>query len=125
MKLLLDTHIYLWCLNDDRRLRKETKNLIMEATEVYVSSVSIWEAAIKIKLKKLKIEINSLIEGITQSGFSELVTTSYHAAYTLKLPDIHRDPFDRLLIAQAMTEPLKFLTADVLLAQYSELIVQG
>ena len=122
MRLLLDTHVYLWCVNDDRRLSKEIRNKIYDATEVYVSSASIWEAAIKIKLKKLQAQLNQLVHAITTSGFIELPISAKHAAFVSELPDHHRDPFDRILISQAMTEPLKLLTADSLLEKYSELV---
>lgn len=122
MRLLLDTHVFLWCIKGDRRLSKVARSKILNATEVYVSSASIWEAAIKIKLKKLQVDIQQMIESISESGFVELSITSQHAAGILRLPDIHRDPFDRLLIAQAVAEPLTFLTADGGLKNYSDLV---
>lgn len=122
MRILLDTHIFLWCIKDDRKLSKSVKAKIMQAGEVYVSSASIWEAVIKIKLKKLDGEINEIIEAIPESGFLELPISVQHAAAVSRLPDIHQDPFDRMLIAQAMYEPLTFLTADAMLQNYSELV---
>lgn len=122
MRLLLDTHIFLWCIKDDRQLSRIVKSKILQATDVYVSSASIWEAAIKIKLKKLDADLNHLIEEITGSGFLELPITARHAAAVAQLPDIHRDPFDRILVAQAICEPLTFLTADAILKDYSELV---
>jgi len=122
MRLLLDTHIFLWCIKGDRRLSQAAKSKILNATEVYVSSASIWEATIKIKLKKLEIDLGEMIESIAESGFLELPISAHHAAGVLRLPDIHRDPFDRLLIAQALFEPLTFLTADAGLRGYSELV---
>ena len=122
MRLLLDTHIFLWCVKDDRRLTKTTRSKILQASEVYISSASIWEAAIKIKLKKLDANIDQLVEAIAQSGFLELRLTANHAAQVVHLPEIHRDPFDRLLIAQAISEPLTFITADSELRNYSDLV---
>lgn len=122
MRLLLDTHVFIWCIKGDRRLSKATRSKIVNATEVYVSSASIWEAAIKIKLKKLHVDINQMIDAISTSGFTELPITAQHAAGILKLPDLHRDPFDRLLIAQSIAEPLILLTADTQLKDYSDLI---
>lgn len=122
MRLLLDTHVFLWCIKNDRRLSKAIRSKILHATEVYVSSASIWEAMIKIKLKKLQGDVNQMVEAIAESGFLELPITIHHAAATSHLPDIHRDPFDRILIAQAIFEPLTFLTADVELKKYSELV---
>jgi PIN domain nuclease of toxin-antitoxin system len=89
---------------------------------VYVSSASIWESTIKIKLKKLDADVNQIVEAIAESGFLELPITVYHAAAVSTLPDIHRDPFDRILIAQTISEPLTFLTADSQLRHYSKLV---
>lgn len=122
MRILLDTHIFLWCIKGDARLSKSIKSKILHASEVYVSSASIWESTIKIKLKKLEGDINEIVEAIAESGFLELPITSLHAAAVAALPEIHRDPFDRILIAQAVSEPLTFLTADAQLKDYSELV---
>ncbi len=122
MRLLLDTHIALWVIKNDRRLSKATRSKILNASDVYVSSASIWEMAIKVKLKKLDVDIGQAVEAIFESGFVELPITATHAANVCNLPDIHRDPFDRLLIAQAISEPLTFLTADIVLKKYSDLV---
>ena len=122
MRLLLDTHIFLWAIKDDRRLSKTTRSKILNATDVYVSSASIWEAAIKVKLKKLDADVDQIMEAISESGFVELPITARHAAAVCHLSDIHRDPFDRILIAQAISEPLTFLTADAELRNYSDLV---
>lgn len=122
MRLLLDTHIFLWWVREDKRLSKNSVDKIKEAEEVYMSSASIWEIAIKMRLGKISGDMNALIQEIHNSHFLELPVTSQHAAATLELPEIHRDPFDRLLIAQAMSEPLVFLTADPKLKKYSELV---
>lgn len=122
MRLLLDTHVFLWCVRDDRHLGKAARALIANATEVYVSSASIWEATIKQALGKLDADVDALVRAISGSGFSELPITARHAAAVSRLPDVHRDPFDRILIAQAICEPLRFLTADTALKKYSELV---
>lgn len=122
MRFLLDTHIFLWCIKNDRRLSKSTRSKILHATDVYVSSASIWEATIKMKLKKLDADVHQLVEAIAESGFLELPITIHHAAAISHLSNIHRDPFDRILIAQAIFEPLTFLTADTALKNYSELV---
>lgn len=122
MRLLLDTHIFIWIIKDDRRLSKAARNRILQASEVYVSSASIWEATIKIKLGKLDVKIDQIVEAIPESGFLELPITVYHAAAISRLSSIHRDPFDRILIAQAISEPLTLLTADEVLKEYSELV---
>ena len=92
MKVLLDTHLFLWCLSDDRKLTKSARSKILFASEIYVSSASIWEAAIKIGLKKLDADINELISCIDKSGFIELPVTARHAARVCSLQDHHRDP---------------------------------
>jgi len=99
MKLLLDTHVFLWCAKDDKKLSKKAKSKILHPDHVYVSSASIWEAAIKIKLKKLQANIDALVDAIDKCGFSELVVTVHHAAAVSRLQDLHRDPFDRILLA--------------------------
>ena len=122
MRLLLDTHVFLWCVNDDRRLSKAARDLLDGAAEIYVSSASIWEAAIKSRLGKLEADVDALASAIAASGFLELPVSAKHAAAVARLPDFHGDPFDRLLIAQAISEPLRFLTADSVLRQYSDLV---
>lgn len=122
MRLLLDTHIYLWWLQDHPKLSQEGRSRIMAASEVYVSSASIWEATIKASIGKLEVDVNHLVDEIANGGFQELPISAKHAAMVAQLPDIHRDPFDRILIAQALCEPLRFLTADGVLKGYSELV---
>lgn len=122
MRLLLDTHIFLWWIKGDAKLAKSTRTKILHASEVYISSASIWEITIKIKLKKLNGNVKEIVEAITQSGFLELPITAYHAAAVATLPAIHRDPFDRILLAQAISEPLTFLTFDAQLKNYSQLV---
>lgn len=123
MRFLLDTHIYLWCVNDEPKLSSATRSMILNAEHVYVSSVSIWEISIKSKLGKLEGDVEELVAAISESGFLELPFTAKHASLVAKLTGKHRDPFDRALVAQAMCEPLKLLTADSELCQYSELVV--
>lgn len=122
MRLLIDTHVYLWWLQDSPKLTEKARIKIQDAAEVYVSSASIWEATIKASIGKLSVDVNQLVAEISRSGFQELPITAAHAAMVARLPDIHKDPFDRILIAQAMSEPLRFLTADAVLNAYSELV---
>ena len=96
---------FFWWIKNDRRLSKIAQSKISVADEVYVSSASIWELAIKIKLKKLHADIAKLEEAIPASDFLELPISARHAAAVMNLPDIHRDPFDRILIAQAICKP--------------------
>lgn len=122
MRLLLDTHLFLWSVTDSPRLSAETRSSILGADEVYVSAVSIWEVAIKAGLGKIQGDVRQLAEAIGASGFVSLPMTALHAAAVAELPPHHRDPFDRLLVAQAMTEPLILLTADAALLEYSDLV---
>jgi PIN domain nuclease of toxin-antitoxin system len=122
MRVLLDTHIFLWWLLDDPKLSEQARSLITSASDAYVSSASIWEATIKVGLGKLDVDLNALVSEIENSGFRELPVTARHAVGVRTLPDLHHDPFDRILIAQAVSEPLRFLTADSALAGYSELV---
>ncbi|WP_316154825.1 type II toxin-antitoxin system VapC family toxin [Cupriavidus sp. BIC8F] len=123
MRLLLDTHVYLWCVTDDRKLTKEARKLILDADDVFVSGASIWEASIKAGLGKLDVDVNLLVSEIEASGFSELPVRAAHAAMVRDLPDIHRDPFDRLLVAQALSEPLRLVTSDGHLSKYTDLVI--
>ena len=122
MRLLLDTHLFLWSVADSPRLSAEARRSIVSADEVYVSAASIWEAAIKAGLGKIRGDVAQLAEAIGGSGFIELPVTAVHAARVAELPSHHRDPFDRLLVAQAMIEPLVLLTADAALLPYSDLV---
>lgn len=122
MRLLLDTHIYLWWLQDNRKLSKAGRAKIIAADEVFVSSASIWEASIKAGLGKLDVDIDVVVAEIPKSGFVELAVSARHAARLMQLPNIHRDPFDRILIAQALSEPLRFLTINAMLHSYTDLV---
>ena len=122
MRLLLDTHLFLWSVTDSARLSAEARSSILAADEVYVSAVSIWEVAIKAGLGRIQGDVRQLAEAIGGSGFVELPVTALHAATVAELLPHHRDPFDRLLVAQAMTEPLILLTADAALLEYSDLV---
>ncbi|RYE72732.1 MAG: type II toxin-antitoxin system VapC family toxin [Oxalobacteraceae bacterium] len=122
MRILLDTHVYLWWLQDSPKLSNVARVRIDSASKVYISSASIWEATIKAGIGKLEVDVNQLVAEITNCGFDELPILARHAAMVAQLPDIHRDPFDRILVAQALCEPLRLLTADGILGGYSELV---
>lgn len=123
MRLPLDTHVLLWVLADDAALSNTARAEIDRAEAVYASAASIWEISIKSALGKLKIDQRCLPDRLIEAGFLPLPVTWEHANAVRKLPNLHRDPFDRILIAQAITEPLRFMTADRTLAGYSELVV--
>ena len=118
MRLLLDTHIFIWSVTGDRQLKRATRVYLSAAEAVFVSAASIWEIAIKARLGKIEGDPEELAAAIEASGFQELPVTTRHAAAVSKLPLHHNDPFDRLLLAQAFSEPLRLLTADRVLAEY-------
>jgi PIN domain nuclease of toxin-antitoxin system len=124
MRLLLDTHIFCWSFYEPQRISRETRELMSRAEEVFVSSASMWEVAIKVRLGKMDANPQELFDQIASNGFKELPVWSRHALLVAKLPMHHADPFDRLLIAQAISEPLHLVTADPQLKQYSELVIQ-
>lgn len=109
----------------DLRLTPEARTLIESAYEVHVSSASIWEIAIKWRLGKIEENPQIVVDKLKPAGIRELRITNRHAVATSTLPLLHRDPFDRLLIAQAMSEPMHLLTADARLKAYSELVIQA
>ena len=123
MRLLLDTQVFLWWLTDSRRLGKSARERIEAADEVYVSAASIVECEAKIAAGLLEADTEEVARGIRASGFLELpvrVRAAAAASSLQRRPDA--DFFDRLLVAQAMAEPLRFLTANGALKEYSELV---
>jgi PIN domain nuclease of toxin-antitoxin system len=123
MRILLDTQIFCWSFYEPHRVSFATRELMNQAEEVFVSSASIWEVAIKVRLGKINADPQELFEQIEANGFQELPVLSKHAIVVAKLPLHHSDPFDRMLIAQAMSEPLHLVTTDAKLKPYSELVV--
>jgi len=123
MRLLLDTHVFLWWLADDERIGPATRHNLADPNNlVWVSAASIWEMAIKLgsgKLAIVQLEETALAELIPRAGFSELPVTARHAAAVASLPRHHSDPFDRLLIAQAKLEQATLVTADRALVDYA------
>lgn len=118
MNLLLDTHVLLWWLNDSPELGHVPRQAIAERDNVvFVSAASIWEIVIKKALGKLEIP-DSFEEVLEREPFLHLDITLQHAFMVGRLPDHHRDPFDRLLIAQAMVEELTLVTADPDIRRY-------
>jgi PIN domain nuclease of toxin-antitoxin system len=123
--VLVDTHLLLWAVARSRRLPREARSLILDAAnEVFYSAASIWEVAIKSALRRRDFTVNPsvLVRALGQSGFSELPVTAEHAARVAGLPTVHRDPFDRLLVAQSLAEPMTLLTDDAILVGYGPLI---
>lgn len=121
MRILLDTHLLLWAMAASRKLPRNVKSQLLDShNDIYYSAASLWEIAIKRGLQRadFRIDIEALMEALPASGFLELPITAAHAAGVARLPPIHKDPFDRLLVAQSMAEPLTLLTNDAVLADY-------
>jgi len=123
VRLLLDTSIALWVAADSPRLSEAARQEIEGAEAVFVSSMSVWEMAIKARLGKLRVDFGRLLPRLEATGIRELAVTWRHATAVRSLADHHRDPFDRMLIAQAITEPLRLITSDAQLCAYSELVM--
>jgi PIN domain nuclease of toxin-antitoxin system len=125
MRLLLDTHVLLWAVGEPARLNAGTRDLLEDtANEVLFSAASIWEIAIKAKLGRTDFAVRpeQIARAARETGFVELPVSAAAAARVVDLPLHHHDPFDRLLVAQAMAEPMRLYTADPLLPPYSELV---
>ena len=120
MKFLLDTHIWIWVLTDDPRLSRKARRELGGADEWYYSAASVWELAIKSSKEQFPIDLELLLYESEQSDLSPLAITPAHAFRVQTLPDLHSDPFDRLLVAQALSEPLILITADKTLGRYSK-----
>jgi len=121
LKLLLDTHLLLWAAGDSARLSTQARQLINNPeNELLFSAASVWEVAIKRGLNRpdFKVDARLLRRGLLDNGYSELPIVSDHVVATESLPPIHRDPFDRVLVAQATVEGITLLTTDTLLSQY-------
>lgn len=125
MKYLLDTHILLQWLNNDRTLSHKISEIIANPDNIiFVSSVNTWEITIKKSLGKLEAP-NDIEKAIEANDFQKLPITIEHSTYIANLPLYHKDPFDRLLIAQAIVEGLTLLTCDTQIPKYSVHIIQA
>ncbi|MGH3645698.1 MAG: type II toxin-antitoxin system VapC family toxin [Micromonosporaceae bacterium] len=124
MRLLLDSHVVLWWLTDDDTLSDEIKGYIDEEPEVYVSAATIWEFAIKQAMGKI-VAPEELPELIIQNRFRMLPVLPEHAVAAARLPMVHRDPFDRMLIAQASTEELTLVTRDAAILRYDAPVLKA
>jgi PIN domain nuclease of toxin-antitoxin system len=125
MRVLLDTHVLLWALAEPGRLDAETRATIESGdTEVLFSAASIWEIAIKAGLGRPDFAFDpaEIAQAAVDTGFSELAVRSNAAALVGRLPLLHHDPFDRVLVAQAIVEPAILYTADRQLVPYSDLV---
>lgn len=121
MKLLLDTHILLWAAGEPEKLSASARQLLNDPqNELLFSAASLWEITIKRSLGRedFRVEPRLLRRGLLDNGYEELAVTSQHAVSVDGLPPLHKDPFDRLLLAQALSEGITLVTADATLAGY-------
>lgn len=121
MKLLLDTHLLLWAAGTPKRVPAAARRLIEDTGNTLLfSAASLWEIAIKRGLGRADFQVDArlLRRGLLDNGYEELPITSEHAVFIESLPDIHKDPFDRILVAQATVEGIALLTSDAVIAQY-------
>ncbi|HVC50909.1 MAG TPA: type II toxin-antitoxin system VapC family toxin [Stellaceae bacterium] len=121
MRLLLDTHVLVWTISDSRRLSVAARKLLGDPdNELLCSVVSLWELAIKYSLRPAEIILDPrlLRRELLDNGFIELDVTGEHAVAIGQLPPLHKDPFDRLLVAQSLVEGITLVTADPRVAQY-------
>jgi PIN domain nuclease of toxin-antitoxin system len=121
VRVLLDTHLLLWALSAPEKLSKRARERI-DSSDVFVSAASIWEISIKSALGKLEADPNEILAGVEPAGFTHLAIVGGHAAKVVELPPIHKDPFDRLLVAQARFEPMILLTDDAVLGGYGDVV---
>lgn len=121
MKLLLDTHLLLWAAGEPKKLSPKARRLIADTdNELMFSAASLWEVAIKRGLGRADFQVDTrlLRRGLIDNGYVELPVFSAHAVAVETLPPIHKDPFDRLLVAQSLVEGIALLTSDATVAQY-------
>lgn len=121
MRLLLDTHFLLWSVAASRRLPVDVREVLTDPENaVFYSAASIWEIAIKSALRRrdFRVDLPRLLRALPRAGFAELPVSAAHAARVASLPALHKDPFDRLLVAQALVEPLVLFTNDAQLGRY-------
>jgi len=123
VRLLIDTHLLLWAATD-LLPRKAVPYFLNEENELFFSSASIWEIVIKRGLNRPDFQVNpsELYRGLLNNGYTELTVTSHHVLLVADLPPIHKDPFDRILLAQAKAENMVLLSADKILSRYSPVI---
>ena len=126
MRYLLDTHVLLWWLDDDPKLRADTRKTVADPDhDIVVSAASIWEAAIKRAVGKLRFETPLLLETLRRGGLRVLPMTAEHALAAGDLPRHHDEPFERMLVAQAMAEGLTLVTRDARLRAYQVATIEA
>ncbi len=127
MKLLLDTHIVIWALSESHRLTPETRALLENpSSEIHVSAVSIWEIGLKHEVGRRTspaFGAQRALELSVQAGYRLIDITPKQVAMATTLPPIHADPFDRLIVAQALESPYRLVTVDTAVARYSDTVI--
>jgi PIN domain nuclease of toxin-antitoxin system len=121
VKLLLDTHLLVWVSSTSKRLSSAARSLIGDSdNDLFFSAASVWELAIKQGSKRYAVNVDAALlrRGLLDNGYVELPVSSDHAVAIRFLPDLHKDPFDRILVAQATIEGITLLTADPIVARY-------
>ena len=127
MNLLLDTHVALWAITDSPKLPQRARDLIQGSkTTVWISAASIWEIAIKCGLGRgdMPVSGQDAVRYFQESGYRFLPIDVEHALAVESLPAHHQDPFDRILVAQALVEPMRLMTHDPLVARYSDTVIE-
>lgn len=125
MRILLDTNVLLWWLGDEGAplSAKAAKIIESDENEIYFSAVNVWEVAIKKGLGRIDIDMSEFEQKLAKTGFESLSVTLPHAFEVERLPNHHKDPFDRMLVAQSRVEPMRLLTHDQVLVQYGNHII--
>lgn len=127
MNLLLDTHVALWAITDSPKLPKKARELIESPkSSVWISAATVWEIAIKHALKRgdMPVSGQDALRYFQESGYRFLSVEPEHAAVVGELPAHHADPFDRILVAQALVEPMRLMTHDPIVARYSDTAIE-
>lgn len=126
MNLLLDTHVALWAITDSPKLSEKARTLICAPRNtIWVSTASLWEIAIKRSLSRSNMPVTSqeALDLFEEAGYRVLAIEAEHATAVEQLPPHHQDPFDRILIAQALVTPMRLLTRDAALGEYGDMVV--
>ena len=127
MKILLDTHVLLWVAGDTKQLSAHAKKLLEDPqNQLYFSTASLWEISIKNKLGRpdFKVDLPVLRRNLIDYGFEEVAINSAHTLAVETLPNIHKDPFDRMLVAQTIVEGITLMTADSAVAEYPVAVIK-
>jgi len=123
MQFLLDTNIVLWLAEDKPRIDQIKPLLLTTESQVFVSVVCWWEIAIKVRACKLAVDLEQIRSYAEEHSFLELPITGEYMKTYMELPTLHKDPFDHMLLAQAISSPMRLITGDSFLAEYSSLVM--